>query len=105
VTGLPRGGNPPPTGVDQQSGGERREVDVSVELRAEHRLAEVGHQVLRWHIARTHHLKGLCQRLLDPVADDLPITEAAGITPKLRCGDCWRLYSRAIPATWAGHPH
>jgi hypothetical protein len=77
-------------------------MTTTFELRAEHRPAEVGRRVRRWHIAHTHRLKGWCGRLLDPVADVLPITHASDVELRLRCPDCWRLFAlREAAPPWA----
>lgn len=68
-------------------------MNDSHELRAEHRPAEVGRTVRRWHLAQLHRLRGWCGRPLDPVADVLPLTHATDVEPHLRCPDCWRLYA------------
>ncbi|WP_042408989.1 hypothetical protein [Streptacidiphilus carbonis] len=80
-------------------------MTTTYELRAEHRPAEVGRRVRRWHIAHTHRLKGWCGRLLDPVSDVRPITHAPVVEQALRCPDCWRLFAagRAFPPWSAGN--
>jgi hypothetical protein len=58
--------------------------------------------VRRWHIAHAHRFKGRCGRLLDPVADVLPISHAPEVEPRLRCPDCWRLFGIGkVAPPWA----
>jgi hypothetical protein len=78
---------------------------TTYELRAEHRPAEVGRMVRRWHIAHARRLKGWCGRLLDPVADVLPLAHATDVEPRLRCPDCWRLFATGQAFTsWGEGP-
>ncbi|WP_037606275.1 hypothetical protein [Streptacidiphilus rugosus] len=73
------------------------------QLRAEHRPANPGRAVRRWHVVPAHRLTGLCRRLTEPVAEVRPIADCWDVDLDLRCPECWAQYavlSASLPA-WA----